>query len=167
VSARHLAALPWHCGCERRSQRSYSPHRPTRAAARSACLHGFVSRGRSGAIPSTSTNPEMTGSATRIAMNLGTCSNRRLCRSACAARSIGVVVKRPLSSPQQIYIGWPVVSIKRTAVRSGWGQVSGALSDEPVQSRLRMIAPISTPPARKRGGICTRWPKRQSGIVTF
>jgi hypothetical protein len=46
-------------------------------------------------------------------------------------------------------IGWPVLSIRRTVVRSACGQPSGGPSEVADQSWARISAPISPPPARK------------------
>ena len=46
-------------------------------------------------------------------------------------------------------IGWLVLSRMRTAVRRLCGQVSGGPSGVADQSKARVNAPISPPPARK------------------
>src|SRR6266404_4030218 len=53
------------------------------------------------------------------------------------------------SGPHQINIGWLVLSRIRTAVRRLCGQPSGGPSGFAAQSKLRVNAPISPPPARK------------------
>ena len=49
-----------------------------------------------------------------------------------------------------MYIGWPVLSISRTTVRSDCGQASIAPSGVADQSLSRILAPISPPPAVAR-----------------
>src|SRR5436190_4398049 len=48
-----------------------------------------------------------------------------------------------------MYIGWPVLSMSLTAVRSDCGQAAGGPSGDADQSCARIKAPISPPPSRK------------------
>src|SRR6187200_2537294 len=48
-----------------------------------------------------------------------------------------------------MYIGWPVLSMSLTAVRSDCGQPEGEPRDDVAQSCARISAPISPPPSRK------------------
>src|SRR5687768_13207922 len=47
-------------------------------------------------------------------------------------------------------MGWPVLSMSRTTVRSDCDQPAGGPSDECDQSCARISAPISPPPIKKR-----------------
>jgi hypothetical protein len=52
-----------------------------------------------------------------------------------------------------MYIGWPVLSMSLTAVRSDCGQAAGGPSGDADQSCARINAPISPPPARKSSAL--------------
>ena len=85
----------------------------------------------------------------RMALRADRLGGRRRCRG------------RRSSGPHQMYIGWPVLSIRRTTVRSDCGQRAGGPSDErrPVvraHQRAHLAAAvqeIERAPSRRHGGI--------------